>query len=148
MTSLWQLAARDALHHRLARLEADTPARWGRMTCPQMLAHVNDALRMASGTLPVAPRGLALRFPPVKQLVIYLMPWPHGAPTAPELLARVDAAAFEHERGAFPELLDSFAARSGARDWPDHPAFGTMSRRSWGVLAYRHVDHHFRQFGA
>jgi hypothetical protein len=32
-------------------------------------------------------------------------------------------------------------------EWPEHPAFGRMSRRVWGVLGYRHLDHHFRQFG-
>jgi hypothetical protein len=31
--------------------------------------------------------------------------------------------------------------------WAAHPAFGRMSHRAWGVLGYRHLDHHFRQFG-
>ena len=29
-----------------------------------------------------------------------------------------------------------------------HPIFGPLSRKEWGVWAFRHVDHHFRQFGA
>ena len=28
-----------------------------------------------------------------------------------------------------------------------HPAFGKLSPRAWGVLAWRHTDHHLRQFG-
>ena len=45
------------------------------------------------------------------------------------------------------QLLDKLAARKDAATWPDHPAFGSMTERDWGVLAYRHADHHFRQFG-
>ncbi|MEK7381556.1 MAG: DUF1569 domain-containing protein [Gemmatimonadota bacterium] len=29
-----------------------------------------------------------------------------------------------------------------------HPAFGSMTKSSWGILAYKHIDHHLRQFGA
>ena len=29
-----------------------------------------------------------------------------------------------------------------------HSFFGTMSGAEWGVLQYKHLDHHLRQFGA
>ncbi|MBC7523286.1 MAG: DUF1569 domain-containing protein [Flavobacterium sp.] len=28
-----------------------------------------------------------------------------------------------------------------------HPFFGKMSPSEWGVLFYKHLDHHFKQFG-
>jgi Protein of unknown function (DUF1569) len=43
--------------------------------------------------------------------------------------------------------INGFTARASASEWPDHPAFGPLPRRAWGVLAYRHIDHHLRQFG-
>ena len=147
MASLWQEAARRQLRERLAALRPDAPSRWGKMNGPQMLAHVNDALRMATGELPVAPRKLPVRFPPLKQLLIYVLPFPKGVPTARELLGRIDQAQFAQEAAAFPEMLERFASRPADAPLPDHPAFGPLTRRAWGVLAYRHVDHHFRQFG-
>ena len=30
---------------------------------------------------------------------------------------------------------------------PEHPAFGVLSHKAYGVLIARHTDHHFRQFG-
>lgn len=147
MPTLWQQTAQDQLHRRLEMLRPDAAPLWGRMNCPQMLAHVNDALRMATGELPTAPKKLALRYPPLKQLIIYVLPFPKGAPTARELVARADGAVWATERAAFPAVLAQFAARRDATDWPLHPAFGRLSRRAWGVLAYRHIDHHFRQFG-
>ncbi len=102
---------------------------------------------MALGDLPTKPKNGPLRFPPLKQLVIYVFPFPKGVPTAPELLARVDGAQFERERETFPLLLERIGARATALNWPNSPAFGRMSRRDWGVLSYKHVHHHFTQFG-
>jgi len=147
MLSLWQPDARAALRARLTTLRPDAPPLWGKMNRPQMLAHVNDTLRMSTGDLAVAPRKLLLRWPPLKQLMIYVLPFPKGVPTARELLARIDDAQFEQEAAAFPEMLERFASRPVDAPMPAHPAFGPLTRRAWGVLAYRHVDHHFRQFG-
>jgi hypothetical protein len=147
MMSLWQPEARARLRTRLGALRPDAPPLWGKMNCPQVLAHVNDALRMATGELPVAPRKLLLRFPPLKQLMVYVVPMPKGIPTARELVARIDRAQFAEEAAAFPEMLEKFASRPADARMPAHPAFGPLTRRAWGVLAYRHVDHHFRQFG-
>lgn len=147
MPSLWQPRARTRLLTRLAELRPDAPPRWGRMTCSQMLAHVNDALRMAIGELATAPRPGPMRYPPLKQLIVYLLPIPRGVPTAPELLGRIDRARWDQETAAFPSLVERFASRPANAPLPAHPAFGALSRRGWGVLAYRHVDHHFSQFG-
>lgn len=147
MRSLWNPRDREDLLARLERLEPGAPARWGRFTAANMLAHLNDTLRMSSGILPTKLRRSPLRFPLVKQLVIYVAPWPKGVPTAPELLARTDRAAWEEERAAFPKVLEGFTSRPRGEPMPEHPAFGRLSRRTWGFLAYRHSDHHFRQFG-
>jgi hypothetical protein len=147
MPSLWQPEARARLRTRLAALRPDAGPLWGKMNAQQMLAHVNDALRMATGELPVKPRKLPVRFWPIKQLMIYVLPFPKGVPTARELLARIDGAQFAQETAAFPAELEKFASQPAHARLPAHPAFGPLTRRAWGVLAYRHVDHHFRQFG-
>jgi hypothetical protein len=64
------------------------------------------------------------------------------------LLTRTTTASFPAEVKAFRELIARLALSSGATVWPSHPAFGSMSGRDWGVLCYRHVAHHFSQFGA
>jgi len=148
VTTLLHSASRAHLVRRAARLTAETPPRWGRMTCPQMLAHVNDALRMAIGELPTARRPGPLRYFPLKQLFAYWLPIPRGVPTSPELLARIDRAQFAAEAAELPAMLERFASRPADAAMPEHPAFGSLGRSGWGLLAYRHVDHHLRQFGA
>ena len=146
MKSLWQLEARAAILSRLARLTPDHRAAWGKFTAPLMVAHLSDGLRMAFGDLPTRSRGLPIRHPPLKQLFIYWIPIPKGLPTAKELIARAPES-WETEMESCRSLVDRFGRESPQRQWPDHPAFGTMNSRRWGVIVYRHIDHHLRQFG-
>ena len=144
--SIFRAASRAELQQRLARLAPDRAPLWGKMNAPRMVVHLSDSLRMALGELSAAPKKTPLRFPIIKQLVIYLAPWPKGAPTAPELLARAPAA-WTSELVTLSALVERFATRSPGEKWPPHPAFGSMTGRAWGALVYRHCDHHFRQFG-
>jgi hypothetical protein len=149
MKSMWEGDAPRHMRERVARLTPERAGAWGRMTAPQMVCHLADSLKMALGELPVAPKNVPIRFPPLKQFIIYYAPFPKNVPTAPELLARPPRE-WRTDVGDLQALVDRFAARG--RDlqaaWPAHPAFGRLSRRAWGVLVYRHMDHHLRQFGA
>jgi len=145
--SLWEEAPRRELLDRLARLGAEARPGWGRMNAPQMITHVNDQFRMALGDLPTVPKRTPFRYPVVNSLVAYVLPWPKGAPTAPELLMRIDQSTWSTEVATFRDLLQRFAALPPETAWPVHPAFGKLSRKAWGKLGYRHTDHHFRQFG-
>jgi hypothetical protein len=145
--SIWQDGARRELHDRVGGLAADGRAAWGNFSAPKMVCHLADALRMAMGDLEVARRWVPIRYPPLKQLIVYAAPFPKGMPTAPELLVRqprewtIDVADVQ-------DLLARAASARSTDAWPDHPAFGKLSKRAWGVLIYRHMDHHLRQFGA
>jgi hypothetical protein len=147
MRTIWQDDARRELQDRLAKLTPNNRAQWGKMSAPEMVCHLSESMKMAIGDLPCASKNTPLRHPPLKQLVVYIAPWPKGAPTAPELLARAPAS-WSNDLLELNALVDRFAARRNASRWPEHPAFGKLSTRAWGRLVYRHIDHHLRQFGA
>jgi hypothetical protein len=111
-----------------------------------MVVHLTDALRMATGELPVKPKRTPLRFTPLKQLAIYVLPFPKSVPTAPELLVRTPSA-WNGEVEALIGMVERFGNRPANVTWPVHPVFGTMSAHAWGAQVYRHCDHHLRQFG-
>jgi hypothetical protein len=111
-----------------------------------MVVHVTDALKLYRGDLSVAAKSLPIRFPPLKQLIIYVLPIPKHVPTAPELLARVPGE-WATELAGLVRQVQLMAADRDRASWPDHPVFGRMSRRAIGVLAWKHTDHHLRQFG-
>jgi hypothetical protein len=139
---------RAAIDSRVRSLSASSTARWGSMDVAGMLRHLRLASLMALGeySVPSANKRVFQVFP-LKHLILYVLPFPKGAPTAPAL--KCDAAAsFEEERAALLEVLERIG--TGLRDGmgPAHPLFGPLSWREWGVVTYKHTDHHLRQFGA
>ena len=146
MKTMWNEQDRGDIRRRIELVKADAAPHWGRMSAPQMLAHLSDSLRVTLGELTVSPKKLPIRYPPLKQLIIYVLPFPKGAPTAPELLTRLPAS-WSGEVIDLTTLVDRFGREPQGRAWPDHPAFGPMTAKSWGVLVHRHMDHHLRQFG-
>jgi hypothetical protein len=146
MSTIWDESSRREMRQRLARLRPDAPARWGRMTATQAVAHLADALRMAVGELRCTATRSPLRYPIVKQVVIYWVPMPKGAPTAQELVGR-NPFSWGAEVADVEMLLDRLVRLPRTFAWPPHPLFGRLSRRAWGVVIYRHLDHHLRQFG-
>jgi uncharacterized protein DUF1569 len=148
MKSIWEAHAQREIHDRLETVTADRRGRWGKMTSQQMVCHLTESLRMALGDLKVAPKRLPIRYPPLKQLIIYAAPFPKNAPTAPELIIGVTPNEMSRDIEALQQQLDRFVARGPGARFEDHPAFGRLSPRAWGVLVYRHMDHHLKQFGA
>ena len=146
MPTFWDAATRDDFCRRVSRLTPAAKPRWGKFTAAEMVAHLNDALRMATGELQVQPKPGPLRWFPLKQLILYVMPFPKGAPTAPELVARCRDADLLAEQRAFGAIAEQAARRSATDPSPDHPAFGRMSHAAWGKLICKHTEHHLRQF--
>lgn len=147
MPSIFDPAARTELTARMQRLTPECEPRWGKMNAAQVQKHLVGAAEMAIGRIQTAPRPGLLRNALVRWLVVHSpLPWPKGAPTAPELIPGT-ASDFETGSPTLIKLIEEAAARGEAGPWAEHPAFGAMTGRDWGVMIWRHTDHHLRQFG-
>lgn len=140
------------LQARLAGLSVETPAAWGIMTCHQMLGHLTTAMERASGGEPLLRRPSGLRHRLGRYLVFHSgMPWPRNVATVPELDLRglpvPPADLFGHDLAQLHTGFALFAAAPPEALAPEHPYFGPMQRDEWMIWAYRHADHHLRQFG-
>jgi hypothetical protein len=145
--SLYSAADRAALLERVARLRGECAPRWGRMDVGQMVHHVSGNLRMARGELATQPRNKRLfQTFPVKHLVLFVLPFPKNVPTAPELVVS-SPCDFEEELAQLRTLIALFAHKPLDERGPVHPVFGPLTHREWGILQYRHTDHHLSQFG-
>jgi len=147
MKSMWQHDTRREVVDRLGQLTPDRRAEWGRMSAQQMICHLTASVQMANGEKAVAAKQTPLRYPIIKQLLIYALPFPKNVPTAPELLVPSTPNGWSKDLDNLQAALDRFVARGPEARWCDHPAFGPLSAQQWGVLVYRHMDHHLRQFG-
>ncbi|MEQ1772002.1 MAG: DUF1569 domain-containing protein [Devosia sp.] len=146
MPTAWDPAVRAALVARARTLTPQHTAKWGKFSVAGMLAHLNEASRMATGELPVTSKAPAmLKWPPLRYLIIHHLPMPKSAPTAPELIARSASAELARELALFEQTFSQLDGQS--HGLVPHPAFGTLSHTDWGLLIHKHVDHHLRQFG-
>ena len=148
MRSILNEGDRSAIAGRLQSLSVSSTRRWGSMDVVAMLQHLRLSAQMTLGDLPVPSKNKRLlQVFPLKHLILYVLPFPKGAPTAPELKPG-DTAPFEEERSALLELLEKIGRGPRDGEGPAHPLFGPMTWREWGVATYKHADHHLKQFGS
>jgi hypothetical protein len=152
MKTLDRTGDRDELLGRVRRVRPESAARWGRMSAHQMVCHVCDAFRMATGEKPVSSSSSLFQRTALKWMALYVpLAWPAGVPTTPEIDQHVTGtkpAAFAADVAELEALLQMVATQPASFKWPNHPIFGRMSRAAWLRWGYLHVDHHLRQFGA
>ena len=148
MKTIFDPVHRSRIGERLERLTPENEAKWGRMTSHKAICHLATALRLAlASECPGQPRGPFSR-PPLNWLMMYVLPWPKGKTKAPPELFELDEPSqWARDIAELRDLIDQFGARSPTDDWPANMAFGRISGRAWGVIQYRHLDHHLSQFG-
>lgn len=137
------------LKSRLGKLESDAPRQWGTMNAAQAVAHCAVGLQMPTGEL--RPRRALLgRIVgwAIKPLVFRNDdPFKRNSPTSSALVVGDDRD-LDVERERLTTAMDKFATmgRAACTDYP-HPFFGRLNPDQWGILMYKHIDHHLRQFG-
>ena len=152
MKTLADARSRVEIAGRLRTVTPDSSRRWGRMSAPQMVCHLCDAYRMATGKRAVSVVTGAFPRTLVKWIALYFpMRWPPGIPTLREIDQFCEGTKpndFAQDVAELETLLEIIATRKSDFEWPPHPLFGRMSRTDWQRWAYLHADHHLRQFGA
>ena len=147
MKTLFDPAARDGIRARIDHLAPRQKPLWGRMDAARVIVHLTAQLRAGLGEMECAPKKTPLNNWFMRRMIVYVLPWPKGSPTAPEFLTQ-PSATWDEDVAALRSAIDRFSARGEAGGpWSPHPAFGPLTTRMWGVLAWRHLDHHLRQFG-
>ena len=150
MRSLYQPEAAAEIQERLNRLTPSSVRQWGTMDAAQAMAHCSSAMENAVGD--ARPQRMfigRLIGPMVKKMAIANdEPLKRNSPTSPELKVS-GARQLSVEKQRLSELIDRFVAAGpdGCSKHP-HSFFGKMTGDEWGVLMYKHIDHHLRQFGA
>jgi len=139
-----------AVRDRVAGISSANTRLWGTMTAAQAMRHCALGLELALGDQR-PPRVMIGRLlgPVIKRLALGDdAPMRRNSPTVPGMVVG-DERELDTERAHLLAALDRFvtAGRSGCTTHP-HSFFGRLDAEEWGVLMYKHLDHHLRQFGA
>jgi hypothetical protein len=134
---------------RVQKLQPTAKASWGQMTVTEMLLHCNKVHQHLLSPSTSARKKTSLKQYLIRWVVLYLMPqFPKNAKTPKPLETKgtITDVAFEEQKQAFLTLVRRFAQQNAPIEH-HHPYFGNLSTRQWGLSAWKHVDHHLRQFG-
>ncbi len=136
----------------LGAVTIDSRRRSGTLTPHEMLCHLGDATAMVLRTRPrTEPVPIRHRFL-IRTLGLWApIRWPHGWPTNPlhdPRAAGTRPSDFARDMARAIAGLEGIAGAASNRLEPVHGLFGVMSVADWQRWAYRHTDHHLRQFGA
>ena len=151
MKTVGDLAVLQSLVTRLRALQPASPRRWGTLTPHEMLCHLGDATGMVLGTRPRQHPVPGRARPVVKALALWSpLRWPHGWRTNPMHDPKTGGtrpSVFAQDLVRAVAGLEGIASAKPDALEPVHGFFGTMSVTDWQRWAYKHTDHHLRQFG-
>ena len=152
MKTLARAADKAELVRRLRMVRPDHRRRWGRMTVHQMVCHIADAFRMATGARAVTMESNLFTATVLKGVALYLpIPWMHGIRTSREidqLAGGTCPGVFSADLADAEAQLERFVTAAAALERMPHPIFGRMSSSAWLRWGWLHTNHHLRQFGA
>ncbi len=147
MKSIFDNSTRDELIARINTLNNDSQAQWGKMTVYQMLKHCSLWEEMVLGKTKYKQSFIGKVFGKMalKGMLKDDTEMKRNMPTVPGF-AITGTGDVEAEKATWISLM----AEHGHTTNPGfiHPFFGVMSREQVGPFAYKHIDHHLRQFGA
>ena len=145
--NLFDSSATEEILSRIERIKENTPAAWGKMNAAQMLAHCQATFYAYFSDRKVK-RGLtSLLFGKVAKKKLFSdKPWPKGLPTDRSFVV-ADKRDFAVEKEKLLACINRFVEEGYTVISCVHPFFGKMSSQECGILSYKHLDHHLKQFG-
>lgn len=149
LKSVYGAEARNHYLSRLEKLQADTPAQWGKMNVGEMMSHLGDALKEVLGDRQSSNKS-NLMMRSVGKFFVLNFSFPKGAPTHPEFNPKVKGTkpgSFDADKAQLASLISRVTEIKPGAQLPVHPLMGPFSYEQWGKLTAKHLDHHFRQFG-
>lgn len=148
MKNLFDPEANGSIITRINQLTANDHPGWGKMNVSQMLFHCTVPLKVAFGEVKLKRSLVGWLFGGwAKRSMVNEKPFGKNLPTDKNFLAWNNPA-FEEERQKLLTIVQKFIdpGEDGITTQP-HPFFGKMTKEEWGILSYKHLDHHLRQFG-
>jgi uncharacterized protein DUF1569 len=148
MRSIFNTDDKNEIINRLDQLHPDSKPMWGKMSVSQMLAHCIVPTKISTGDIPGKRNIFGILFGKIaKKRMVSEEPFKKNLPTDPSFIVKHDPDFY-----ASQEELKTLIERLYNTDKNEllqrkHPFFGKLTLDEWGLLNYKHFDHHLRQFG-
>lgn len=134
---------------RIANLKEDSERNWGKMNVSQMLVHCQKPLEVADKKLIIKRNIFSYLFGAMmkKKLIDNGEDFKQNLPTSKQFKMESDFD-FKKEQKLLINMVQSLGQKGeNAIKMKIHPFFGKMAPNELGILFYKHLDHHLKQFG-
>jgi hypothetical protein len=149
MKTIFEKSTRDELIDRINTLNENSHPLWGKMNCYQMARHCTIWCEWVSGKNdPVYKQEFLGRIFgkwALKSNTQNNKPIGKNMPAGKAFTIKEKEGNFQIEKAIWINLVTDFENFSNDRFI--HDFFGKMTKEQIGVFAYKHMDHHLRQFG-
>ncbi|GAB5557681.1 MAG: hypothetical protein SchgKO_18940 [Schleiferiaceae bacterium] len=133
----------------LEKLTPESTPEWGEMNASEMMRHLRLGLK---GSLSITDGELTTpeeKLPRAKAFLMSDRAFPKAAPMPFFYHTKPSAKDFSENKEALLNALKEFV--DGTEDAPDfisfHPSFGHLNAEETRHLHFKHIRHHFQQFG-
>lgn len=149
MKTIFDSQVREELIARINSLNKDCKAKWGKMNLFQMIEHNTYwngwILGTAKHTYKQDFIGKIFGKIGLKKMIKDEKPFDKNIPTSSQFKVKETSGDIEAGKLKWISLIKAY-------EYYDNPAFihdffGKMTKKQIGILAYKHTDHHLRQFG-
>ena len=146
MKSIFDKTTREELINRINPLNENSTAVWGKMNVSQMLKHCSQWDEMALGKKKYKQSFIGRLFGKIAlKNMLKDEQIKRNLPTVPSFKIKGSFNVTE-EKNKWIKLLDEY--ENFSNEGFIHPFFGAMTKENTGYLAYKHADHHLRQFNS
>jgi hypothetical protein len=151
LPNIFDVQVSAQLIERLEEIKPDTLPLWGKMNAGQMLAHCNVSYEYVFEPGKYKPTPALIKFILkllVKNKITREAPFNKSSPTGPDFKIVQDKN-FDDEKARLIAFIDK-TCDLGAQyfEGRESHSFGKLTAIEWNNMFYKHLDHHFRQFGA
>jgi hypothetical protein len=146
MKSVFDKETREELIGRINSLNENSKAQWGKMNVYQMIKHCSKWDEMLLGKTQYRQSFIGRLFG--KMALRNMMkdqPVKRNLPTVPSFKI-TDNGNVATAKSEWIKLISEHAQNNVGRFV--HPFFGMLNMEEAGIIAYKHVDHHLRQFNS
>lgn len=150
MNTIFEKNVREKLISRINTLNDNSTAQWGKMTIYQMLKHCTswEEWILGKNNYRYKQEFLGLLFGKIalKRMLKIEKPFDKNIPTSAHFKVKEKNGDVAFEKKKWIALLEDYDQYSNPGFV--HDFFGKMTNEQIGLLAYKHTDHHLRQFNA
>ena len=148
MKTLFNAEDKKDIIERINKLTDSAQPLWGNMNVSQMFIHCTVSLKISSGEITPELKEEYLKIGrTVKDRVLETDLFTKNLPTSKEFLV-IDNGNFEVNRDNLIDYINRFAETDKEHEKKTtHPYLGDLTVKEWGILIYKHTNHHLSQFG-